>query len=503
MTKERVERRLAAILVADIVGYSRQMDADEMGTYGRLQDLWRDILDPKTAQFGGRVFKKTGDGALIEFPSAIDAVQCALDIQKALSSRNASVNEGERIELRIGINLGDVIIQDDDIFGEGVNVAARLEGLAKPGSVCISDNIHRLIQGKTGLEFEDLGKQTLKNIAEPVQVYQIDPARGGNSGSDAAPDWQRPVVAVLPFDNMSHDPEQDYFSDGLTEDIITALSHWRSIPVIARNSTFTYKGKPVRVQQVAEELGARYVLEGSVRKAGNRLRINAQLIDARSGHHVWANKFDRQLEDIFDIQDEITNTIAATIVPELESFETKRASAKRTEDLSAWDYYLRGLEPFYEETCTGTMTALELFEAAVNADPDYSDAWARLGWCYAKLVMHGCVDDPDPSIKKGFEAAKRAVALDDASALARMALGTVHIFALETEMGLEEARRAVELNPNYSHAAMAYGNRLDLVGEPDKGIAQMERALPLNPRDPIRWRYMAYVLRADLPPYAS
>jgi len=499
MTEERVERRLAAILVADIVGYSRQMDRDELGTYGRLKALQRDILDAKTEQFGGRIFKHTGDGALIEFPSAIDAVQCALDMQQALTDHNETVGEDQRMELRIGINLGDVIIQDDDIFGEGVNVAARLEALAAPGSICISESIYRLVDGKTALEYRDLGQRYLKNIAAPVQVYEIDPAdQRPESPSRSAPLSERPVVAVLPFDNMSGDPDQDYFSDGLTEDIITALSHWRSIPVIARNSTFTYKGQAVRVQTVARELGARYVLEGSVRKAGNRLRITAQLIDAETGHHVWANKFDRQLEDIFDIQDEITNTIAATIVPELESFEKKRASAKRTADLSAWDFYLRGLETFYDETCAGTAAALDMFQAATKTDPDYSDAWARLGWCYAKMVMHNCVNDPESAIGKGYEAARRAVALDDASAMAHMGLGMVHIFALETELGLEEARRAVELNPNYAHAGMAYGNRLDLLGRTEEGIEQMERALALNPRDPIRWRYQAYLARAYL-----
>ncbi|MBZ0215444.1 MAG: adenylate/guanylate cyclase domain-containing protein [Fimbriimonadaceae bacterium] len=507
MTEERVERRLAAILVADIVGYSRQMDNDEIGTYGRLKVLWRDILDPKTQQFGGRIFKNTGDGALVEFPSAIDAVQCALDMQQALARHNDTVSDEQRTELRIGINLGDVIIQDEDIFGDGVNVAARLEGLAAPGAVCISESIYGLVQGKTRVAFQDLGKKALKNIADPVQVYQIRPAdcrpdsrpdSRSQPASRPAPISERPVVAVLPFNNMSGDPDQEYFSDGLTEDIITALSHWRSIPVIARNSTFTYKGQAVRIQTVARELGARYILEGSVRKAGTRLRITAQLIDAETGHHVWANKFDRQLEDIFDIQDEITNTIAATIVPELETFEKKRSSVKRTEDLSAWDFYLRGLETFYDETCAGTAVALGMFQAATRADPGYSDAWARLGWCYAKLVMHGCTDNPDPVIEQGFEAARRGVALDEASALAHMSIGTVHIWADETDLGLAEAKWALELNPNYAHAAMAYGNRLDLVGDTQEGIAQMERALMLNPRDPIRWRYKAYLSRAYL-----
>jgi len=295
---------------------------------------------------------------------------------------------------------------------------------------------------------------------------------------------------------MSGDPEQEYFSDGLAEDIITALSQWRSFPVIARNSSFSYKGQNVRVQTVSEELGARYILEGSVRKAGSRLRITAQLIDAETGHHVWAERFDRQLEDIFDIQDEITNRIAATIVPELEHSEHRRSTGKRTEDLNAWDYYLRGMETFHDETCEGTAASIRMFQSAVDLDPNYCDAWARLGWAYAKLVMFKCVDDPDATLTLGFEASHKAVALDKSSAVAQMGLGSCHIWAEETDLGLAEAQTALELNPNFAIAAMAVGNRLDLMGRAEEGIAEMERALTLNPRDPNRWRYMAYLSRA-------
>ncbi len=504
MTDQQVGRRLAAILAADVVGYSRQMDADEAGTFIRLKTLRQEKFDPIIAEYNGRIFKNTGDGALVEFASAIDAVQAAIKVQQMLAQHNDGINQDQQIEMRIGVNLGDVIIEGDDIFGEGVNVAARLEGIAHAGSICISESIYNLVQSKIDNRFDGLGKKMLKNIAEPVEVYEIFPATASSKQASApsknvqktAVPSQLPVVAVLPFDNMSRDPDQEYFSDGLTEDIITALSHWRSLPVIARNSTFTYKGKSVNIQTVARELGARFILEGSVRKAGNRLRITAQLIDGETGHHVWANKFDRQLEDIFDIQDEITNRITATIVPELEAFETKRSSAKRTQDLSAWDFYLRGLDTFYSETCSGTNSSLEMFNAAVEADPNYVDAWARLGWAYAKLVMHDCAEDRDEAIEKGFAAARRAVALDEASPIAHLSLGTVHILADETQLGLVEAKRAVELNPNYAHAAMAYGNRLDLVGETREGIDQMEAALKLNPRDPIRWRYMAYLSRA-------
>lgn len=501
MAASRVERHLAAILAIDVVGYSRMMGADETGTFAQLKTLRQEVFDPKAEQFGGRIFKNTGDGALIKFPSAVDAVQCAIDVQKAVERRNSDIPEERRIALRIGVNLGDVLIDEDDVFGDGVNVAARLEGLARPGSICISEDVYRLVRTKLEVEFEDLGANALKNIAEPIQAYLVFPSGQPperSAAPAAAPPGKRPAVAVLPFNNMSGDPDQEYFADGLTEDIITALSHWRSIPVIARNSTFTYKGQSVRVQKVAEELGVRYVMEGSVRKSGSRLRITVQLIDAESGHHVWAEKFDRELEDIFDVQDEITNRIAATIVPELESFETKRSAIKRTEDLNAWDLYLRGMETFYVETCESTAKSLQMFQSAVDADPTYCDAWARLGWCYAKHVMHECTDDPAPPLKKGFEAARRAIALDDASAVAYMGLGMLHIWSEETELGLAAGKQALELNPNFAHAAMAVGNRLDLLGETEEGIAQMERALTLNPRDPSRWRYMAYLARAYL-----
>jgi adenylate cyclase len=496
MAEERLQRRLAAILAADVVGYSHLMEEDEAGTLARLKTLHSEILDPRIEEFGGRIVKLMGDGTLVEFGSAVDAVSCAVTIQKEVARRNP--NE-KPFELRIGVNLGDVIVEEHDIYGDGVNVAARLEALAEPGGLCISSAVYRIVQNKLDLEFVDLGNREIKNIAEPIHAYSLHPR---DTMADRRPvrkpteNSKLPAVAVLPFDNMSGDPEQEYFSDGLAEDVITALSQWHSIPVIARNSSFTYKGQAVRVQRIAEELGARYVLEGSVRKAGNRVRISAQLIDASTGYHVWAEKFDRQLEDIFDVQDEITNRIAATIVPELEHFEHRRSAAKRTEDLGAWDYYVRGMEHFYRETCEENAHARKMFQSAVEQDPNYSDAWARLGWVHAKDVQLGCTTDPEDSLRQGFAAARKAVALDDNSAVAHISLGSVHIWAEETELGLAEAQVALQLNPNFAHAAMAVGNRLDLVGQTEAGIAQLERSLQLNPRDPMRWRYMAYLARA-------
>ncbi len=500
-----MERRLAAILAADVVGYSRLMSKDEAGTLERLKSLRKELVQPSITERKGRIVKLMGDGLLAEFPSVVEAVQCAVEIQQSMVGREADLADDRRIRLRIGVNLGDIIVEGSDIYGDGVNVAARLEALADPCGVCVSGTVFDHVKGKVGLEFADLGEQQIKNFDQPVRVYRI--ALEGETGrnephsactvSAAEPELSdKPSIAVLPFENMSGDPEQEYFSNGLAEDIITALSHWRSFPVIARNSSFSFKGQQVQVQKIAEELGARYILEGSVRKAGKRLRISAQLIDAQTGHHVWAERFDRQLEDIFDIQDEITNSIAATMVPELEHFEHRRSVVKRTEDLNAWDYYLRGMETFHNETCEGIAATMHMFQSAVDLDPNYCDAWARLGWCYSKHVMLDCVEDRGAYLKRGFEAARRAVALDDSSALAHMSVGTVHIWAEETALGLAEAQTALQLNPNFAHAAMAVGNRLDLVGKTEEGIAQMERALMLNPRDPNRWRYMAYLSRA-------
>lgn len=497
-----MERGLVAILAADVVGYSRLMRADETGTFERLDKLLQEVIQPTVQNHTGRIVKLMGDGYLVEFQSVIDAMQCAAAIQDQMLEREPDVAQDQQILIRIGVNFGDVIRKEDDIYGDGVNIAARLEGLADPGGICLSGKVYDEVNSKLDLTFEDMGEQSVKNIPEPIRTYQVrtlDSVSTPQPPTDSAREdalHNLPAIAVLPFTNMSDDPDQEYFSDGLTEDIITALSQWRSIPVIARNSVFTYKGKAVRVQDVARELGVQYILEGSVRKAGNRLRITAQLIDAKNDHHIWAEKFDRQLEDIFDVQDEITNHIAATIVPELETFENRRSASKRTEDLNAWDHYLRGMTTFNDETCEGTASSMKEFQAAVEIDPDYSDAWARLGWCYAKEIMFDCSDDPEDSARKGFEAGRKAVDLDDASALAHVALATVHIWANETDQGLAEALHAVDLNPNFAHAMMAAGNRLDLVGRTEEGIAKMQQALALNPRDPIRWRYMAYLSRA-------
>jgi len=481
------------------VGYTAQMQADEAGTLARVQGVRDDVLAPLIARHKGRIVKLMGDGFLVERQSVVAAIACALDWQGAVAAAMAELPAERRLNFRIGVDLGDVMVEGDDIYGDGVNIASRLEALAGPGEICVSENAYRQAKGRIEARFDDLGPQALRNVAEPVRAYRLRPPGPPASMRAEARDFTHPAVAVLPFDNMSGDPEQDYFSDGLTEDIITALSQWRSFPVIARNSSFSFKGRSMRVEEIAGELGARYILEGSVRKAGRRLRISAQLIDAKTDHHVWAERYDRDAEDVFAVQDEITERIAAIVVPEIELFEHRRARTKPTEDLTAWDHYLRGMETFHDETGPGTRAALAHFSEAVALDPTYGDAWARLGWCHAKLVMHGASADRAQDLAEGFRAARRAVALDGNSPLAHIALGTVHIWAEEIDLGLAEALRAVELNPNFAHAAMAAGNRLDLVGRTEEGIREMERALALNPRDPNCWRYMAYLSRA----YAS
>jgi len=505
MGEDGTIRKLTAILAADVVGYSRLMARDEVGTLAALKACRTDLIDPIIAEHRGRVVKLMGDGALVEFASVVDAVTCAAAIQTGMTERNGYVPEGERMDLRIGVNLGDIIVEGSDIYGDGVNVASRLEALAEPGGICVSGFVFDQVKGKVAFDFVDLGERQVKNIEQSVRVYRItlgsEVAEGESTNAStvrpiSSEILQKPAIAVLPFENMSGDPDQEYFSDGLAEDIITALSQWRSFPVVARNSTFSFKGKRLRVEKIAEELGARYILEGSVRKAGRRLRITSQLIDAQTGHHVWAERFDRQLEDIFDIQDEITNRIAATIVPELEHFEHRRSTVKRTNDLNAWDYYLRGMETFHCETCGGTAASTRMFRSAVDLDPNYCEAWARLGWAYARFVMLRCVDDPGATLRLGFEASHKALALDESSAVAHMGLGECYIWAEETGLGLAEAQIALDLNPNFAIAAMSVGNRLDLMGRTEEGIAQMERALTLNPRDPNRWRYMAYLSRA-------
>jgi len=498
MAEERVKRRLAAIFAADVVGYSRLMGEDEVGTLAALKAHRAALIDPKIAEHQGRIVKTTGDGMLVEFTSVVEAVACAVAIQRGMAERNAPMAQDRRIVLRIGINLGDVIVEGEDIYGDGVNVAARLEGLAEPGGIYVSGDVYRQVHNKLDLGFEDLGEREVKNIAEPVRVYRLE--AGATRASEPAEAtggamMARPAVAVLPFTNMSGDPEQEYFSDGLTEDLITALTAWRSFPVIARNSTFTYKNRAVDVKQVARDLGARYVVEGSVRKTGNRVRISAQFIDGETGHHVWAEKYDRQLDDIFVLQDEISQRITGTIVPALAQAELKRSAAKRPADLTAWDYYLRGMAFIHEFTKAGNAKARRMFERAMEVDRDYSEAYTGLSLSHHRDVLLQCSDDRERSIAKALDAARRAVALDGASFAAHQVLSTAYIWRNEHDLALAEARLAVELNPNDAISLHALGNKSDLAGDPE-GIPRMIRAQQLNPQDPERHAHLSFLARA-------
>src|SRR5712671_2029759 len=387
----RVERRLAAILAADVAGYSRLIEADEEGTLSRLKALRAELIDPKIAGHHGRIVKTTGDGLLIEFASVIDALRCAAEMQAALAESNASVPPDRRIGFRIGINVGDIVVEDGDIFGDGVNVAARLEGLAEPGGICISARVQEDAVGRLDLAFEDMGEQALKNIARPVREYRVVTAAGSASAQErsgpALPD--KPSIAVLPFANMSGDPEQEYFVDGMVEEIITALSRIRWLFVLARNSSFTYKGQAVDVKQVGRELGVRYVLEGSVRKAGGRVRVTGQLIDAVSGAHLWADRFDGSLEDVFDLQDKVAWNVAGVIEPALQAAETQRSANRPTNDLSAYDPYLRALATFYQLTKERIFEALSLLEQAIAIDRHYGPALSWAAICYVLLVRDG------------------------------------------------------------------------------------------------------------------
>jgi TolB-like protein/class 3 adenylate cyclase len=429
LTDNRVERRLAAILAADVAGYSRLTGLDEEGTHVRLRERLRGLADPKISEHRGKVVKHTGDGVLAEFGSVVDAVRCAIEVQRGMAEQNATMPQVKRIEFRIGIHVGDIIVDDNDIFGDGVNIAARLEGIAEPGGVCISDDAQRQVRGKVDSAFEDMGPQNLKNIVEPMRAWRL---RMNASGSAAAPIEppvestqalalpDKPSIAVLPFENMSGDPEQEYFADGMVEDIITALSRFKALFVIARNSSFTYKGRAVDVKQVGRELGVRYVLEGSVRKAANRVRITGQLVDTATGAHLWADRFDGGLGDVFDLQDQVTESVVGAIAPAVEKAEIERAKRKPTESLDAYTVYLRGLARLYQFTSRqANEEALRLFNSAIELDPDFASAYGRAASCYAYAKGIGWIPDTADEVAEVKRLAKRAVELgkDDAITL--------------------------------------------------------------------------------------
>jgi adenylate cyclase len=469
-------RKLAAILAADVAGYSRLIGIDEEGTIARLRALRRELIDPTMTKHHGRIFKTTGDGILVEFASVVDAVRCAVEVQGAMAERNEDVPQDERIEFRVGINVGDIVIDGADILGDGVNIAARLEGLAEPGGVCVSARAQEDTQGKLDITFEDIGEQNLKNIARPVRVYKVRLERASMS-SPALPLPDKPSIAVLPFTNMSGDQEQEYFSDGIAEDIITLLSHSRSLFVIARNSSFTYKGRAVDVKQVGRELGVRYVLEGSVRRGGNRVRVTAQLIEADTGNHLWAERNDRDLADVFAVQDEITEAVAIAIEPAVAATERQRAVRKPPESLGAWEAYQRGLWHISQMSAADYEKAKQLFRRAIDLDPNFGAAYSGL----ARSTISGAnlhqTQSVSEALDEGLDLAQRAVTLDPSDAVGHSCIGLALTLRGDYEGGLAQSRRALGISPNLALAHAHLGTALLYSGRPREAIDAIREAL--------------------------
>jgi TolB-like protein/class 3 adenylate cyclase/Flp pilus assembly protein TadD len=499
---ERVERRLAAILAVDVAGYSRLMGADEEGTLAALRAVRRELADPKIAEQRGRIVKTTGDGLLVEFASVVDAVRCAVEVQREMIARNAATSAERRLEFRMGINLGDIIIEDGDIFGDGVNIAARLEALAEPGGICLSAAAHEQVRDRLDLAFDDLGEQQVKNIARPVRTYAVAlgaPSRAALPVTVPLPLPDKPSLVVLPFQNISGDSEQEYFVDGMVEEITTAVARLPWLFVIARNSAFTYKGKPVDVKQVAQELGVRYVLEGSARKAGNRVRITGQLIDTATGAHIWADRFDGALDDIFDLQDQVASSVAGAIEPKLRQSEIARAIRKPTANLTAYDLYLRALAQSYRFTEEGLAHAVVLARQALAIDPSCAPAASMVGWCRGLQRIQGWGALSADDVAEAVRLARQALDAerDDADTICQAAL-TLCFLAGEAAMAAAALDRAVTLNPNSATTWAARGIIHAVRNQPEAAIEANERARRLSPFAPNIFFYAVNIAAAHL-----
>jgi len=484
MAEERAQRRLAAIMAADVAGYSRLMEHDEAGTLAALKSRRREILQPAVSKHHGRIVKLMGDGVLVEFGSAVNAVACAVELQEKMAASNTTVPEDRWIVLRIGINLGDVMVEGSDLYGDGVNIAARLETLADPGSVVVSRTVFNHVRGKVKLGFDDLGDQQLKNISEPVRIYRLRPDGEAAMARPALALPDKPSIAVLPFDNLSGDPDQEYFADGMVEEMITALSRMRWLFVIARNSSFAYKGRAVDVKRIGRELGVRYVLEGSVRKAGNKVRIAGQLIDAATGAHLWADKFDGRLDDIFDLQDQVTASVVGAIAPRLEQAEIERAKHKPTENLDAYDHYLRGLGVVNRMSREANDEALRRFNKAIELDPDFTLAYARAAHAYLYRKINGWMVDRAQEVVDAARLARRAVQLGRDDAVALTYGGHVLAYVVgDLDDGVAFVERALDLNSNLATAWAFSGWMKMCLGDPDTAIKQVLTAMRLSPFD--------------------
>ncbi|OAF01343.1 adenylate cyclase [Bradyrhizobium centrolobii] len=484
MPEERVQRRLAAILAADVVGYSAMMQRAEEATYAEFERLKRDLIAPSLSRHDGRLIKTTGDGALAEFASPLAAVRCATEMQNHLAEASGP------FKLRIGLNLGDVIVgQDGDLYGDGINIAVRLEGIADPGGILMSEKVYSEVEGKLDVGFEDRGEQQLKNITKPVRIYAV---RAGTHSvlaerlSAVPPLPDRPSIAVLPFENMSGDPEQEYFADGMVEDITTALSRFKWLFVIARNSSFTYRGKAVNVKQVGRELGVRYVLEGSVRKASGKVRIAGQLIDAITGAHIWADRFERDLTDVFALQDEVTVAVVSAIQPKIIQTEIALAARRRPENLTAYDYYLRALPQSYLATREGLAEAIRLAHRALDLHPRFGGAATLAGLCHMRNVIIGYADDPQFDRREAVRLSRLALSLDDSDPDTLAAAAVISAFMVgDIESAPEMADRAVALNPNSFGAWSARGWVCRAAGLLQEAVQSFERAIRMNPIDPL------------------
>jgi adenylate cyclase len=501
MAEERLQRRLAAILSADVVGYSRLMGIDEAGTLARLKAMRRDLFDPLTAAHSGRIFKLMGDGALVEFASAVDAVTCAIEIQKQVRERNAGSPEDSRIQFRIGINVGDIIVDGDDIYGDGVNVAARIQALADPGGVYISRGAADQVRDKVPIKIETRGEQTVKNIARPIEVFCII-SEDRDAVAGAVREFEtrvqtpaiadKPAIAVLPFVNMSGEPDQEFFADGITEDILTELSRFRELFVISRNSAFFYKGKAINAQKVAKELGVHYVVEGSVRKAGGRVRITVQLIDAETDRHLWAERYDRELADIFAIQDEVTSSIVSILPGRVAAAAQDRVQRKLPENLAAYECVLAGKLLHHRSARADNEEALRMLDRAIALDPGYAHAHAWKACVLGQSFVYGWCADIEATKRTVIEELTLALSLDENDSDVHRVLAAVNLSLLrDHDKALYHQERALALNPNDDLIVVQQGEALTWIGQAEQGIEWIQKAMRLNPYHPERfWSHL-------------
>jgi adenylate cyclase len=488
MEGSNVARRLAAVLAADVVGYSRLMEADEVGTLARLKTVRLELIDPAIANCKGRIVKTTGDGILVEFQSVTEALRCAVDFQERMARRNRDMSASRALLYRIGINLGDVIVEEHDIFGDGVNVAARLESIAEPGGICISGAVYDQVGDRLPIGYEDLGEQHVKNISRAIRVYKVL-LNGRNSERTNVTDGQasppvsvrKPSIAVLPFVNMSGDPEQEFFADGLTEDIITELSRFRQLLVISRNAVFVHKGKPIKAQQIAREFGVDYVVEGSVRKAADRVRVTVQLIDGETETHIWAERYDRKLEDIFAIQDEVTSAIAATLFGRIEAARQDQVQRKPTENMAAYEYVLTGKVLHHRSNRESNAEAILMLNRAIDLDPNYAHAHAWKACVTGQAWLHGWCEDQAASLQVIIDELQTALSLDDNDADVHRVLAAVKLIFNEHDKAAYHQDRALSLNPNSDLIVVQQGEVLTWLGRPEEGIEWIRRAMRLNP----------------------